>query len=384
MHTVIVVGVLIACVMTGWSQGEEGSQTNSPMVNSQAKIPKERVKIPICDFTYKMEYKGEAVEDPGHWNWHLCTVQGDDGKFHGFGERAMESQIAVNPKTGNRCGMMASVHVNLCEIGHYVADRPEGPYRFVDVALPRGKQGEIGQSKIYPCVQRDGNRWVMMYTGLPGSIRMKGCLAVSDSLNGPWRDLGAVLAPSEDPKHFSYKSMRGIHIPQFISFRGKWYAYFKAGNGHGPEETDFLGVAVADRPEGPWVLQDRPAILKNGKHPGTYLEDHYEFVWKEKVYLLITEYGKVSGVGGLLLFESDDGLTFPFEKARLMVGTMPMHIPEFDPKRVKSVWAWGIFEAPHVLLINGVPSCFFGGGGTNLKGELRPSVHCLKINDWKP
>ena len=45
------------------------------------------------------------------------------------------------------------------------------------------------------------------------------------------------------------------------------------------------------------------------------------FAWKNRVHLLCTDYfGHVSGVaGGVVLFTSEDGLSFPFETARLAV-----------------------------------------------------------------
>ncbi|MCX6925497.1 MAG: hypothetical protein NT154_20155 [Verrucomicrobia bacterium] len=233
----------------------------------------------------------------------------------------------------------------------------------------------------------------MMYSGMPGSYAARACLAEADSLQGPWRDLGVVIEPSRDPEHFTYGGHDSVGLAQFVSFRGKWHAYYLVRTAkdsrHRPrlQGDDFVAVAVADRPEGPWKMADTPVILKGGRHIGTFIEDHSEFVWKDRVYMVIDDNeGGVSGVrGSVLLFESDDGLTFPFEKARLMVATIPVHCPAFDAQRATCVWTAEFkFEAPRVLLIEGVPACFFGGGGTNVEGEERPTNYCLKIPKWVP
>ncbi|MCX6925498.1 MAG: hypothetical protein NT154_20160 [Verrucomicrobia bacterium] len=101
-------------------------------------------RIPACQFTYRMEWKGETIKDLGYWNWSFFAVAGDDGKYHGFGERAKESDLPFRTgackvqNAAQRVRDIASAHTSFCEIGHYLADRPEGPYRFKEVALPRG------------------------------------------------------------------------------------------------------------------------------------------------------------------------------------------------------------------------------------------------------
>jgi len=319
--------VLVAGVIIGASDALAGDTSTNRSKN---------VKIPVCDFTYQMERKGYTLKDSDYWNWSFHVVKGDDGKWHGFGERANETDIPFSGKF--HC--IASAHGTLCEIAHYIADKPEGPYKFVGVALPRGKQSTFDQSRIYPCIQRDGKRWVMMYSGVGSQHFMRSCMAVADSLNGPWRNLGVVIEPSADPKHGTYQSQIGNHVSQMLKFRDKWYAYFKAGKGL-PGYLDYVFVAVADHPEGPWKIEEKPAIQKNGGgHPDAYIEDQCVFVWNDRVYMFITDNGGgVSGVpGGILLFESQDGLTFPFEKVRLAVDRIPAYCPDFDAKRAKVVW----------------------------------------------
>ena len=77
-------------------------------------------------------------------------------------------------------------------------------------------------------------------------------LAVSDSLYGPWKKLGIVCEPPKnDPEHWTNNRQGinvGIHCAVPVKFKGKWYLYVKAGSLF---QHDYLGVAVADKPEGP-------------------------------------------------------------------------------------------------------------------------------------
>ena len=77
-------------------------------------------KIP---FANKWEFKGIAIDEPGY---HVCgssPIMGSDGRVHLFSARW---KIAASFDPGWR---------SHSEIAHYVADSPEGPFRFVDVVL---------------------------------------------------------------------------------------------------------------------------------------------------------------------------------------------------------------------------------------------------------
>jgi hypothetical protein len=100
-----------------------------------------------------------------------------------------------------------SAWVTHSEVAHAVADSPLGPYRHVDVALPpRGKEFWDGLCTHNPTVMRFGGKYYLYYMGNTGDgVAMKG-------LNWTHRN------------------------------------------------NQRIGVAVADRPEGPWTRFDRPLI----------------------------------------------------------------------------------------------------------------------------
>ena len=164
-----------------------------------------KAKVPAADFCYQMEWKGSLVNDPTFFTWSHFGLQGPDGRFHLFGERVASETIRTN---------QAHIAWALCkcaEIAHYTADQPEGPYRFADIPLQRGKAGEFDPSMIYPTVHQDGKRWVMMYNGIEtigdGHCSLHGVAAVGD---------GALhMAPVEELKTLRQerKTKRNIVVP---------------------------------------------------------------------------------------------------------------------------------------------------------------------------
>lgn len=344
-----------------------------------------KITAPAADFCYQMEWKGYLVNDPKYFTWSHFGLQGPDGKFHLFGERVESETIRKNN------AHIAWALVTCAEIAHYKADRPEGPYRFVDVPLKRGEPGQFDPSMIYPTVQRDGNRWVMMYNGIAGWNSWRGGVAVADSLDGPWRKLGMVLEPSNDPKHFTYQAP--IHVPALVPFKGKWYAYFHTGPSRSPGglpkwETDCTAVAVADRPEGPWKIAEQPAFRQPASDkPRASFEEVGAFVWNDRVYLLSNDFfGRATGVvGGVVIFVSEDGLSFPFEKMRLAADLIPAYYRQYDPKRVKFWWEPRMpnrLEAPRIMLVDGRPAYFLAGSGTNVDGGPNTVSYLMKILKW--
>ncbi len=370
------------------------------MTQQRTALTRNPATIPVAAFAYAMEWVGPIHNDARFYTWGSCALQAPDGKFHLFGDRVEASRIAASQ--GHPCygGTICWGHVHCAEIAHWVADDPEGPYRFADVALPAGREGDIDQSHIYPTVERDGHRWVMLYRGqetrpdADGNYsNARACLAEAQSLDGPWRPLGIVLEQSPDPSHWTHGT-HGIHIPRLVKFRGRWHLYFLAGSPWLPDRphADYLGVAVADRPEGPWQVMETPCILRDGRHVGNYIEDLHPFVCDDRMYLLVDDnLGAVTGVrGGVALFESDDGLVFPFAKARLAVDRIRAYYAG-DTSRAVQHWPpppchpddTFKFEAPSVLCINGRPAYFLGSSGTNLAGDPMTTVYMLRIPEWR-
>ena len=97
--------------------------------------------------------------------------------------------------------------VTSSEVAHAVGSSPTGPFVFHDVALPpRGRQFWDGMVTHNPTVHRFGKKYYLHYTGNTGD--------------------GKVTA-----------TLNWVH-----------------------RNNQRIGVAVADRPEGPWKRMDKPAI----------------------------------------------------------------------------------------------------------------------------
>ena len=114
------------------------------------------------------------------------------------------------------------------------------------------------------------------------------------------------------------------------------------------------------------------------------VEDVGAFAWNDRVYLLCSDFfGHVTGVvGGLALFVSEDGRSFPFEQARLAADLIPAYYQPYDPNRVKIWWEPSLpnrLEAPRVMMIDGRPAYFLAGSGTNVEGGPTTSSYLLKI-----
>src|SRR6478735_2782254 len=74
--------------------------------------------------------QGQAVKNggfylKGYWVWDNSVIKGDDGKYHLFSS-CYSDTIVFHP------GWMVSA-----EIIHSVADKPEGPFRYVGKALSK-------------------------------------------------------------------------------------------------------------------------------------------------------------------------------------------------------------------------------------------------------
>ncbi|WP_419195022.1 family 43 glycosylhydrolase [Novipirellula herctigrandis] len=144
------------------------------------------------------------------------------------------------------------------EQGVAIEPGPKGSYddRCVftpDVLVSGGKYYLYYQVATSPHVYRDG----------PHKIAM----AWADSPDGPWTKSDApVLVPSE-PGHFD---SRKVHDPCLIVKGGKYYLYYK-GDGDHSNRYQFgerfhigWGVAIADRPEGPFVKSKLNPVVCGG------------------------------------------------------------------------------------------------------------------------
>ncbi|AQT69070.1 Beta-xylosidase [Anaerohalosphaera lusitana] len=320
-------------------------------------------------FADKLEYLGVAVEEPGWHVWGTSPVMADDGKVHLFCARW---PISARFDPGWR---IAS------QIAHYVGDGPEGPFKFSDVALSGTGKDTWDKTGVHnPAIHRVCDKYVLLYisnTGLEGHPANQ-CIgmATADSPYGPWQKVGEdglILAPPEDESYWNYGSGCGVNNPAFLQHPdGRFFLFFKSrpGNRGGTK----MGLAIADKLEGPYVQKRKP-ITANDRA----IEDGYAFASGGKIYLLTTDNHGMLKRGGGLLWVSDDGENFE-SIPRPGFDLFANYLPSEDRSQAKRIYGGQLkFERPQVLMIDGRPAYLYMPSGFNIKGGNGTISHVLRV-----
>ena len=175
-------------------------------------------------------------------------------------------------------------------------------------ALARGGQGSWSEQSVFtPNILVAKGRYWLFFTGVPKPFINHGPnitktaigVAVSDSPDGPWQRVGddPILLASDDPQDFD--SMR-VDDACLIVRNGRYYLYFKGRQWDNTPGNTKMGVAIAERPQGPYIKHEKNPIVEGG---------HEVLVWPygEGVVALISTVG--AGVARTLQY-SDDGINF--------------------------------------------------------------------------
>jgi hypothetical protein len=133
-----------------------------------------------------MQWVGKAVDEPDYYVWCTSPIEAPDGKIHLFVSRWPKSYLMAGWSRRS-------------EVAHYVGDTPVGPFRFVDIPLPCDPDALWNNSMHNPAIFQVGKQWVLLYISfdrrkdrpylVDDKHKMFTGMAVSDSLNGPWRKL---------------------------------------------------------------------------------------------------------------------------------------------------------------------------------------------------
>ncbi len=335
-----------------------------------AKFNYDFVKVQSSWFSYALEYKGIVVQDDA-WNiWGCSPIMDDEGKVHLFMARWPE-------KTGHQGWKTHS------EIVHYVADKPEGSYKFSEVVLQGS--GESTWDKFAPhnpTIHKVGNLYALFYIANSGSkehpSNQQIGLLLSESLYGPWKKAGnegLVLSPPDDRSYYNYKAGNGVVNPALLQKDGKFYLYFKSNDTRKDHKwRPKMGLAIADNIEGPYRQMKDP-ITKNEQ----VIEDGYAFEYNNKVYLVTTDNHGMIEFGGGLIWESEDGLNFgePKQAFTVLKKYLGGDIPA-AAFRTKGE-AGDKFERPQILMIDGKPAYIYMPSGTNISGGKGSAGYVLKI-----
>ncbi|WP_146561622.1 family 43 glycosylhydrolase [Posidoniimonas corsicana] len=145
-------------------------------------------------------------------------------------------------------------------------------------ALSKGETGSWDEASVFtPNILVAQGRYWLFYTGTsrvfakPFSPDSKIGAAVSDSPDGPWERIGSapLVRNSDSPEAFDSHLVDDACL---IVRNNKYWLYYKGRQlGKSPGQTK-MGLAIADRPQGPYVKHlENPVIAGN----------HEVFVWPQ-------------------------------------------------------------------------------------------------------
>lgn len=324
-----------------------------------------------CDFEF--EYIGKAVETEGMHVWGSSPVIGPEGKVHLY---VAQWPIDTQP---NFNGWYKD-----CEIAHYVGDQPEGPFKFVRLAVP--DQDGTFNSPHNPTIQHIDGKYVLCFI-VNENDKLKTqriVMLVADDLNDDWRPAagaekdGTVLRKSSDPSGWNYSAKLGVSNPSLIKYQGKYMLYIKSVLKPGGYS---YGVAISDNLEGPYT--DHSKKVTSGG-----IEDAYAFTMGDTVYLLSRNFGHIKGGshGGGLLWNSADGFWFPKENVELSFKPLAHYVGTEDlkngtkyrpPAKVKDYS--GRLERPQILMMDGKPAYVYMATGISTRDGYGSCSHVFRM-----
>ena len=319
------------------------------------------------DFGYKAGKANVALKLDDYYVWD-CSVIKSGGKYHMFSSRwKKEYGFGWNWLFNS-------------EIIHSVSDKPEGPYHFQNVALPRrGREYFDGMSTHNTCIKEYDGKFYLYYMGttyggdIPTSAkaissqygeetwnRKRIGVAVADDINGEFIRRDTPLLEPRDCRYWDCTITTNPSVA--IMPNGKTYMIYKSRSAVGKPLK--LGIAVADKPDGEFKrLSDKPIF--DFSDSNMHIED--PFIWYDehkKKFCIITKddvkngaYGVTGEWGSGFYAESDDCVHFE-------IGN--------DPKVYSRTIEWmdgkittqGNLERPSVLFDeNGTPTHIFCASG---------------------
>jgi hypothetical protein len=310
--------------------------------------------------------------------WCGAPVKGPDGKYHLFYSR-------WPVKVGFAPGW--ALH---SEIAYAVSDKPDGPYKHVNVALPpRGINPANGKKFWDGDVTHNANaffhsgKYHLYYMGNYGDGKnypmhrnhQRIGVAIATNPAGPWKRLDQPIVDITDDKK-SFDSLCVTNPAACMRPDGGVVLVYKAvqyikGKEMGGNVR--YGVAMADKPEGPYIKT--PGKIFEAEKPGKHwmvAED--PFIWHSKKYgnryYAVTRdvVGTFTGSsGGICLFQSEDGLNW---KAAAQPKVLESRFALEDGNLSNSN-----IERPALLIENGEPTYLFGAtDGYKKNGKISSNV----------
>ena len=327
----------------------EGSNTFVVKAKVDSAIIKKYPADKISTFATNLQPIGRILESEGYYVWCCAPIYGEDGRVHVF-----YSRWDAKYKMGG--------WISKCEIAHAVADHPEGPYQFVDVALaPR--PGYFDATTCHnPHIQYINGTYYLFYMGnSDGSVYTKRIgLAKSKSLDGPWeRSEHPILDAGEKGEWDDCNTTNPAFL---LQDNGEAWLYYKSWN-----ESDYrnqtgniranrkYGLAIANNIEGKYQrYENNPIIDFSILGDNKQVEDATIFKEDGKYKMLMRDMGYFDHAVGLI-FESEDGIHWSDPQIAWFGAEVYLNEPP-APKHLKR---YGRFERPQLLMKDGKPEYMF-------------------------
>ncbi len=293
-------------------------------------------------------------QSESYYTWGGSMVAGPEGNYHLFYSRWPRSK-----------GFEA--WVTHSEIAHAVSDKPTGPYKHVDVALPvRGAPYWDGLCTHNPTIHAFGGKYYLYYTGNTGDGQntkelnmihrnhQRIGVAVADHPNGPWkrseRPLIDIGQSDKDPDALMVSNPSICRRPD-----GTYLMVYKCVGKKRP--LPFGGpvvhmVATSDSPTGPFKKWPDPIFTaEKSSFPA---EDPYIWSQDGRFWAIVKDmHGAFTKKErSLALFQSDDG--FKWKQANHVLVTTPqVNWRERGLEKIERL------ERPQLWLKDGIPAILF-------------------------
>ncbi len=255
--------------------------------------------------------------------------------------------------------------INRCEIAHATAASPEGPFEFASTILtPRA--GHFDASTCHnPSIHFFDGKYHLYYMGTSdGQLASKRIgYAVAKNPAGPWtRCDEPLLEPGpasawDDLCNTNPAVLRHDNGQYWLYYKAlKREEYFGAPPGTRIRGNRRYGLAIADKPEGPFKKHDANPIL-NFAPLGNNKQVEDAFVWSEDGVkkLICRDMGIYDHFAGLLL-ESKDGIHFG--RPLIAYGSAAAYNLN-EPPAPRHLSRYGRFERPQILMRDGAPEYLF-------------------------
>ena len=331
-------------------------------------------QLTLLNFHDALVPKGFVLTEESWHIWCNAPIYDEQGGLHLF-----VSRWPVKDTFGR--GWYTS-----CEIAHYKAERQEGPYTYAGTILKGsgidGSWRKDGTHNV-TVVRLPDRRYAMLFiansngnVGHPANQKIGMMLA--SSLDGPWKFTGKdglILDAPTDPAVWSHGSVVGVNNPTLLPMPdGRFLLYYKAmkpGNG----EVRRMGVAIADKVEGPYQFEKEALTANQGT-----IEDGFAFLLNGEACLLVTDcHGK--GEGGGMIYHSKDGIHFDPQSIRAYEAVD--HYLKRWPNPAKG-WSPWVLQRPALLLDNaGTPTHLFAPCGTPPEGQQGTATFLFEIKPGK-